>query len=342
MIKKNVIKLKNNDRLLFIHHWDCDGLCSAALLYRLLKKLNQNINIKMMMPGIGNYFLSENDLEKIKTENPGYLFVIDMALPESNILLLEKAIENVYIFDHHKQARIKEVVHINPTIDKGSNSFYPSTGWVLNDFFDQQQDIFSILGAIGDQGEKVKNNNIVKKVLEENDLTFGQCDNIVKVIDSNYIINNKNDINKTIIFLKENADNIGSVLQNKDLTGNRFRIEKEISDQIKMGFIEDKEKKIIIKKFESKFNIISDLTRILAAQFPGYIIVVINNLIKINNIYIRSSREKIDLTPIIGLAKKYNYNSGGKNEVVGVFLPKKDVQNFLKEAFELIGIDFQI
>ena len=69
---------------------------------------------------------------------------------------------------------------------------------------------------------------------------------------------------------------------------------------------------------------------------------VINNLIKKNNIYFRSSNEKIDLTPIIGLAKKYNYNAGGKNEVVGVFLPKEDLPNFLKEAFQLFGIDFKI
>lgn len=342
MIKKNGITINNNNRLLFVHHWDCDGLCSATLLYKLLNEINPSIEIKTMMPKIGNYFLTENDLDKIMKEDPDHLFVIDMALPETNILDLEKTLKNIYIFDHHKQARINKVVHINPTIDKGANNFYPSTGWVLNDFFNREQEILSVLGAIGDQGEKVKNNDIVKKVLKENGLTFDQCNKIVKVIDSNYIINSSYDINKTINFLKGNSDNIGSILQNNDLTKNSLKIEKEIIYQIKKGFIEYQKEKIIIKKFKSRFNIISDLARILAKKFPGYIIVVINDLININNIYFRSAIEKIDLTPIIDLAQINNYNAGGKNEVVGVFLPKEDMQNFIKEVFKLFGINLQI
>lgn len=341
MINKNDIKIDDRDNVLFVHHWDCDGLCSAVLLHKLLNEINTGIEIKTMMPEIGNYFLSENDLKKIKINNPEHLCIVDMALPESNILLLKKAIKNIYIFDHHEQSRISEVTHINPTIDKKANNIYPSTGWVLNEFFNQEQEIFSILGAVGDQGEKVKNNNIVKKVLKENNLTFNKCNKIVKVIDSNYIVNNKNDINKTIIFLKENIDNIGSILQNIELTKNSLIIEKEIVYHIKKGFIKYKKEKILVKEFESKFNIISDMARVLSKKFPEYIIVVIKNLNKIVNIYFRTYKEKINLTPIIRLAKKYDYNAGGKNEVVGVFLPKKNVYNFLKEAFKLLGINLQ-
>ena len=199
-----------------------------------------------------------------------------------------------------------------------------------------------MLGAIGDQEDKIKHNTVINRVLEKNNLTFGQCTEIVKYIDSNYITDNKKAINKTILFLIENPDNIGSILQNRDLIKNRSQIEKEITGQIKNGFKEDKVEKIIFKKFKSKFHIISDLARILANKFPDYIIVIINDLNKINNIYFRSNKEKIDLTPIIGLSKKYNYNAGGKNEVVGVYLPKRSVQDFMKKTSALLGINFQL
>ena len=138
MIEMNDIKIKNNDKLLFIHHWDCDGLCSAALLYKFLNKINQNIKIKMMTPEIGNYFLSGTYLRKIKIVDPDHLFVIDMALPEKDILILKNIIKNIYIFDHHKQSRIKNVFHINPTADGKTNKSYPSTGWVLNDYINHK------------------------------------------------------------------------------------------------------------------------------------------------------------------------------------------------------------
>ncbi len=68
---------------LLIHHWDTDGICSARLL---LEKLPKDIVNKT--PVLGNYFLTEEELTAYSSYD--YVIVVDMALPEENILRLAK------------------------------------------------------------------------------------------------------------------------------------------------------------------------------------------------------------------------------------------------------------
>ena len=84
-MENNKINLKDGDSVQIIHHWDCDGLCSAALLSHRLKELNENINFFFMHPGIGNYFITESELNSIRENSPDHIFITDMALPGYDI-----------------------------------------------------------------------------------------------------------------------------------------------------------------------------------------------------------------------------------------------------------------
>lgn len=340
---KFIINLPENDRILIIHHWDCDGLCSAALLYRYLKEINKSIKIEFFLPGIGHYFLEKKDYKIIRSKNPILLFIVDFALPKENILELKKIVKKIYIFDHHKQEKINEVNHVNPFIEDNFNSLdFTSTGWIINKYFGKPQEILSVLGAIGDQEDKIKDNEVVEKVVEENNITFFDCLKIVENIDSNYITNDKNGIYWTLDFLLNKNKNIRFLLSNKKFISNNVKIRKEIDAIINSTMKINNNKKIIIKNFKSDYNIISNVTRELSKRFPEYLIIVINNSNKnISNIYFRRKSININLLPILDFAHQQGYNCGGKEEVVGIYCPSDKVDKIISESLDMVINDCQ-
>jgi len=340
-MKSNYKNLKanvsNSNKVLIIHHWDCDGLCSAALLHRYLGKINKDINIEFYLPKIGYYCLAEEDYKFIKGKKLDIIFIVDYALSKGDILELRKIAKDIYLFDHHRQEKINEVNHINPFTEDNLNSLdFPSAGWVINKYFGKQQEILSILGSIGDQEEKVKNNKVVKKIIERYNLTFFDCTKIVKNIDSNYITNNKDGVYWTISFLVDENKNIKSLLDYKKFIGNNIKIEKEINRILNNDIEIDNNRKVIIKKFSSNYNIISNIARELSKKFPEHLVIVINDNGKISNIYFRRKKMNINLMPIIDFSHQQGYNCGGKEEVVGVFVPEKKSYKFIKNSVNLI------
>ena len=140
-----------NGKGLLIHHWDTDGICSARLILNALS----GKDITNRSPELGNYYLTERELDNYSKYD--FVIVVDMNLPESNILKLAKKAK-VMIFDHHLGNEIKEVFHHNPVIKGENPNDYPSASWIVNDFLGYDVNLFSLLGIAGDHEQKIKNN----------------------------------------------------------------------------------------------------------------------------------------------------------------------------------------
>ena len=54
------------------------------------------------------------------------------------------------------------------------------------------------------------------------------------------------------------------------------------------------------------------------------------------NIYVRRNKLDIDLSHLINTAHLKGYNAGGKVEVVGIILPERDIDDFLKELINYL------
>jgi len=332
------ISLKNKDKVLVLHHWDCDGLCSAAMMFNYLKEINGTIDVVYFLPGLGHYFLVEKDFLKIQNIKPDIIFIVDMALQKKDILVLKSMTNELYIFDHHKQQRITEVNHINPQTTGNINSLdYPSAGWVINDFFKKGQNILSVLGAIGDQESRVKNNNVIKTILDATSLTFSDCSRIIENIDSCYVTGNKEEMYYIVEIMKNKTPDLNSILKNSELLKNKKLIKNSINKIIDEGFIQDDEKGIIIKWISSNFHIISDITRKLSKKYPEYLIITVNKDDNdLANMYFRTADPKEDLSPILNYAKANGYNAGGKKEVVGIFCPVTKIEEVIKDTLNIL------
>ena len=244
-----------NGKGLLIHHWDTDGICSAKLIIEKLgDKITNNIT-----PTLGNYFLTDEELSRCQGFD--FIIIVDMSLPEENILTLAKNAK-VLIFDHHLGKEIKSVFHHNPVIKGENPDEYPSASWIVNDYLQNPINLHGLLGIIGDHEQKIKNNKTFNQIIEhfckEQDLTFEKLLQMAYLIDSNYKLGEKENVEKAPYYLLDNQTS-ADILEHEQWNKNIKHLNAEIEDILSESI--DSTQDIIMKTMNSKSNIISTITR---------------------------------------------------------------------------------
>jgi single-stranded DNA-specific DHH superfamily exonuclease len=315
---------------LLIHHWDTDGICSAKLL---INKLNDRITTNIT-PTLGNYFLTEEELQQCKGFD--FIIVADMSLPEENILTLAKE-SKVLIFDHHLGKEIKQVFHHNPVIKGEDPSIYPSASWIVNEYLNNPVTLHGILGIIGDHEQKIKQNKTFFKKIEtfckEQNLTFDNLLSMVYLIDSNYKKGDKKAVEQAPYYLL-NHPTAKEILTNERWQKNLRELNDEIDSILSepLDNIDD----IIMKKMNTKSNIISTITRQIAWKHDQNTIVVNTGYFKDEDqLYVRTIHQ--DMKPLIQKGKEYGFKCGGKKEVLGAILPKQKTDEFIEEIITYLS-----
>jgi len=298
---------------MIIHHWDCDGICSAALL----KDITGD---KLFVPK--DFFLNDEEKKYIKKRNPAKIYLVDIALPDRDISFL-KNVSELYIFDHHKRKEREK----NSYIDEDS----PSTTFIIKKQYKLKEDFLPVLGAVGDKEEKIldtKYKKDVENILERYNIDFGQLLKIAKLLDSNYILNDFEAVKESVDFVLKNKNNPRAILENERLNEDLEKIEKEIKDNLNYRI----ENSFVLCEINTEYRIISKIARILFKKYPNKNILVINR--KTGNIYVRSKK---DLSFLIENAKK-KYLAGGKRDVCGIILPKNEINEYVEKIKTLIEV----
>lgn len=296
---------------MIIHHWDTDGICSAALLENIIEG-------ELFVPK--DFFLNDEEKEYIKKRNPAKIYLVDIALPNKDIDFL-KNVSELYVFDHHKRKKIEK----NFYIDEDS----PSTSLIIKQHYKLKEDFLPVLGAVGDKEEKILDMEYrkdVENVLERYNIDFSQLLKIAKLLDSNYILNDFDSVKKSVDLVLKNKNNPRAILENEGLNENLEKTEKEIKNKLNYSI----ENNFVICEINTKYRIISKITRILFKKYPDKNILVMNR--KTGNIYVRSKK---DLSFLIEDAKK-NYYAGGKKDVCGIILPENEIDTYVEKIKTLI------
>ncbi|ADG12674.1 phosphoesterase RecJ domain protein [Methanocaldococcus infernus ME] len=303
--------------MLLIHHWDTDGITSAAILIKVLK-IDNFLNLS---PPIGEYSFDSRIWKYI--EKSEKIYVLDFNVPHELEKIKDK---EVIFFDHHIQKKINNphVIQINPLL-KGKSS--PSTTIVISEYFNHW-DAYSALGAVGDLGKKAFEISLVNKLLKQENISKKEALMIVQLIDSNYIVMDKNWVEKAVNVLLNYE--IKEILEYDPWIKNVENIEKTINDII--GNIDVREN-IAFVEFKSSYNVISKVARKVVWEM-GYkgAVVVNKNFHGKAQIYFRISPElakKIDMYEIIQELKNRKFNAGGKKEVLGCICKKSEIDDVL-------------
>jgi len=331
---------ENHNKGLVIHHWDADGISSAALLKKVGIEHNPDLIIDTYTPDIGNYFLGDEYIESARREGYDMVIIADIALPKGDVLKLEDTLKvPITFFDHHATELIEEIEHVNPVARGGTSVENPSCAHVVSEHFGLGFNIHSAIGAIGDQEERILENahfsQKIKKFINENDTSFEELQNVVKLIDSNYIVNDYRGIKKVIECLSKEDFSLQDVTGDEALNENLKRIEETIK---KYAVAEPTriEGGVQVYEFNSEMNLISKITRELSRKNPDKVVVVVNR--EKGNVYVRRREKDIDLRRIVKVANDMGYNAGGKEEVAGLILPVEEIDDFVKRVGGLTSI----
>ena len=327
-------KMQIEGRGLIIHHWDTDGVCSAAMLLNHLEEYN----IDNLTPEISNYFLTEDEIERCKDYD--FVIVADMALPEKNISQISKT-SQVVIFDHHLQNPISFAQHFNP-VAKGENpNNWPSATWVIKKFFGDKLNILAVLGIIGDNENKIKENQVFSKIISdfcrENNVSFETLLKMVYLLDSNYKVRDKDEVERIPHVLKDNFNNVSNIiLNNTKWNKNYLLLEEEINKLLTDKNLFREKNNILLMEMETPYLVISTITRRLAWS-TGKNVVVVNRGFFDNSdqIYVRSNN--VSLAALIKKTKEQGFNAGGKNNVMGAIIPKDKTDFLLEEILNFLS-----
>ena len=298
---------------MILHHWDTDGICSAAIY------IKTHGSDELFTPKIGNFYLDEEDFEYLK--NYENIVILDMSLHQ-----VEKLCEfsRIWIYDHHKSEKIDcAEEHYNPYL---WGKQYPSCTEVLMERFSYPPDYLVALGIIGDVGEKVRDMkewSMIKKVMKEDNVSFEDLKKAVYLLDSSYKLNKRREVVENVHLAMQGLKNI---LEENSLIENLETIKKEVEEWLSKA--EDRGKYMFLR-MKTPHQLISTMAREIAWN-KGRLAVVINEKEDRDEFYIRSPSSNFNAYPFIDIARKLGYKAGGKREVMGAILPKGEGLKFFK------------
>ena len=316
-------------RGLIIHHWDADGICSARLLLEHMRREVDN-----RTPRIGSYHLTEEELEESSTYD--LVIVVDMALPEGEILRLAEDAE-VVIFDHHLQPEIGAVAHHNPVIRGASPEEYPSASWVVNECLGNEVNLYALLGVVGDREDRIRENEVFWSIISdycgENGLEFGEMLRMAHLLDSNYKLGDRGAVEEAPRLLL-GCSGPEDILGNPEWNENLRILAEEIQRQLDAP--SEEVRGVVVKRMDTGYNVISTITRRLAWEGGRDTVVVNTGLFEdADQVYARSRGR--DMGPIIRRGRALGFRAGGKEDVLGAVVPKEKTEAFLKEIIDFLG-----
>lgn len=329
-------------KVLVIHHWDTDGLASAALAAEGLAKIlgdgarEAELQVNFFHPTIGNYSFTSEQLAAIKQAAYDVAIMVDLGFPIEEIEKIEKRVGKLFVFDHHAQT-----AQIN--LPGRQDTSYPGCSLLVSDFLEYPLSVVGVLGAVGDLEDRLKDQkefySRVEQVMQEQNFTYDELMRMTKLIDTVYILADEVGIAALIKKLRgliaqpQLAKEL--ILENAELLQNEAVLQEVLEKEFNRE-IQKVSEKILYMALESPYHILSRVTRYKSHQYPDKIVVID----KINQdhaqLYVRRRQIDVDLTALIALARQKGYTAGGKPEVVGVVVPAAHLADFRREVFNFL------
>lgn len=325
------IQQQHPKKVLLLHHWDTDGLASAALILKYVEQKKWETSIELMYPTINNYFLTAQELEGIRALRPDVIVTVDLNFPLTTIEALESIDVPVFVFDHHTQT-----AHIGrPGVQDVS---YPGCSMLVADYLMEPLSLTAVLGMVGDQEDRIAQYTAfypaVEQMMKDHGLSFDEIFRITKLIDTSYVLSDKDALNHAIQVLMRDPK---VVLSDSVFLNNEHLVSTELHAAMLQAPTSPRSG-IQTLHIDSRASVISEVTRALSKQFPEDVIITDQAYAEFGNIYVRRRNAPLDLSFIATEARTRGYNSGGKAEVTGIILPKEkveDMRNWIIEHLPL-------
>lgn len=347
--EKPLMRLLSHSNPIILHHWDADGVVSAATLASYIGQ-----GIEFESPPF-KYALDSEYLEKlsIKSENHDIVIVVDLNLSSNTLVQISsKAGKPVVSIDHHTTSDIPRslsVVYYNPARNGDPEGIWPSAAHVIATLTGSYDPLLISTSIVGDLDSEAKNNRIFKKYMEEIGLDPAQDYDIPKncamqiwgaeALGKIEVIKN---LPSALAY--GGIDPCAALMGDPILTMLKNEAEEELENLITKADtqLEEVSRGFYATLIDGNGRLISKISRALASKYPDRI-VMIGYLAHSTNdasIYIRTKRNDIDISKLTDKLRYLGYRVGGKsqmnNNVIGVEIsPEKLEQSFNNIIYEL-------
>ncbi len=351
-------RIKPSDNVLIVHAHDNDSICSAAIIYRMIRHLSEKE--PKLFTTENNFSITESDAKKILKTKSDFIIVLDISDVRVDIATQLTKSSGVMIIDHHKPRGHARIVYVNPRIY--DREIYLPTTYIAYKIYEKFLDPTGILwiagvGTLSDMGMKYAEDLFSKIRLADKELV-GDC----RSIDEELFDNSTLGTLAKIIGSARDAKGLSGVeLAMKVLTsagGYKEILEKKSSDSKKLftyfELVEKEFKRIVddfhknkkqiknflVYKIKSKMNIKSAIASYLPKFLDDKILVIMLKEKEkdfVNVSFRRGKNVNVDLASLaVALVKGIpNSNGGGHPQAAGGGFPKKYMKSFMKNLTEL-------
>ncbi|MHA2061220.1 MAG: hypothetical protein ACW963_02890, partial [Candidatus Sifarchaeia archaeon] len=241
--------------------------------------------------------------------------------------------------DHHLQDHMPGVLNFNPTLSGENGDNFPAAAWFINDFLNNKINILPILGAVGDLGAKIKKNKVIYQeistYIDSMGINFLELLDMIELIDSNFKIQNKKEVENAVFTLSQFKDDPKRILAYEKWRNHLKLLEDELNRLISQPASYE-ENHILLFEIDTKYDLISAVTRHLASHNKEKSVIVINNGLFPDDVqlYIRRSNGLSNSRKLIEMARSIGYSAGGKRDVFGSVFPKDEKKAFLNKILK--------
>ncbi|MFH0948853.1 MAG: DHHA1 domain-containing protein [Candidatus Aenigmatarchaeota archaeon] len=329
--------IKEKDNVVIIFNNDGDGICSCALLMKVLHP-NKPFIISQPMP------MDKNLIQRIQTTLPNKIIFLDLAVDQQQGILKKIGnIADIMIIDHHKFLKnltSSHVIHVNPRFEK--HDIYQSTSYLVykicSKICNMEDHLWiAAIGIIADYDIRYSD-DVMEKIKKKYSLSgsaydsaFGKIANMISSANAIKDITSE-EITEIVVKAKYPED----VMGNDKLIIAHDKIEKEIESAME-DFDKncEKHKGILFYNIKSKYNIASPVVMRAMKSSAGIVIVYKKNGSKIK---VSARSAKLDIAKIMKKAAEgLQASAGGHERAAGALVSANDWETFKKRIVEIVN-----
>jgi len=320
--------LRGSDALV-IMHWDADAISTVAMVKKYL-----GLNTTLYTPPIGVYKVIYDDVPR-----DGYSLILDVDFGVSTEEL-ERLGEwmglDVYVIDHHRRMD-SDKIFIADYMSNGRE--LPSASTTFLSLYNLEPDIFSAIGLAGDIHHRLENSvfrYFIDSVSKEYGLTWRDVVKVANLLDTNYISKDREGVYRAVDILMEHESRPEGLLEFEEWLGRWDEINRSIASEMERA--EDLGE-VLYLDVESPYLIASKVGRALSRRYPDKIVFITNRdmVDGYSQVYVRCM--ECDLTRLINMLVEMGFSAGGRRDVVGVIVDRKDYDRVVEHVKRFLGVD---
>lgn len=346
MMEGNPVALAAREagRVAVVHHWDADGIASAAIVIEEVRRVSPGAEVHNCSPTIGRWALDRGEVAIIRAWGPDLLVIVDLAIRDDDLDDILDGLPGVpcLMVDHHR-AEVPEhprLEYRNPVAEGLPETEYPSCSWVLREMLGRGMDLLTVLGVFGDRGRGMVDEPIwetMKGFLDTSEMDWDDMHLLVDLVDSSAKRVDLPSVNAAVGHLLEGWRYPKGLLDLPGWLEGNEEVERALVQELERG-PETVSDGILVKTIDTPYLVISTAARRLLRTREEPVVIVVNLGYSEEEVQVYVRRKgDLDLAPLIPAMRERGYSAGGKGEVLGVILPQGELDWLLCNVMDYVG-----